>query len=276
MLKIRRLFLSVIISTVLVLTRRQVADEPVNIHFIDVGQGDAILIDRGQTEILIDGGDGTADLAGYLRLFINGPLELMIATHPDYDHIGGLVDVLNSFNVLEIWWNGETATSATFQKFDTSMKNEGAAISLVKRGFSTAIDSLNFNVLSPPELFFSEVNDNSVVLRVSYGDMTLMLMGDAGKAAEAGILDSGSDVRAKVFKVGHHGSRYSSSPAFISAVSPEVAVYMAGTGNKYGHPHEETITTLKNAGVQLFGTDKNGTIVITSDGKTYSIKSQNN
>lgn len=238
------------------------------VHFIDVGQGDSILIDLGETEILIDGGGKSPGVVAYLNNYVDGALEIMVATHPHADHIGGLIAVLDVFKVDEIWLNGDTSTSKTFKEFMNLVNSEGASVHEAERGNSIDVGVLSFLVLHPVKPLVDDTNNNSIVLRLSYGSIDFLFTGDAEKEAEASILGAGLIVQANILKVGHHGSR-SSSARLLDAVRPKVAIYMAGEDNRYGHPHEETITALTKVGAEIYGTDIHGTITITTDGKIY-------
>jgi len=241
------------------------------VHFIDVGQGDSILVDLGETEVLIDGGDKSPGIVTYLNSYVDGALEAMVATHPHADHIGGLIAVLGAFDVEQIWLNGDSSTSKTFGQFMDHVSIEGASVHEAQRGQSMQVGTLTFNVLHPVKPLFNDANNNSIVLRLSYGSIDFLFTGDAEKEAEASILGSGLTVQADILKVGHHGSRTSSSQGYLELVKPETAVYMAGEGNKYGHPHQETIAALTGIGVDIYGTDVHGTIIIATDGETYTI-----
>ncbi len=244
------------------------------VHFIDVGQGDAILLDIGETEVLIDGGGKSPGVVVYLREYVDGPLEVMVATHPHADHIGGLIAVLDAFEVEEIWLNGDTSTSKTFQQFMSRVNAEGASVHEAGRGDSIEVDVLTFLVLHPVKPLFDDINNNSVVLRLSYGNIDFLFTGDAEMEAEASILAFGPELQSEILKVGHHGSKTSSSKAFLAEVQPEMAIHMAGTGNRYGHPHAETISALEGIGAEIYGTDMNGTIVVTTDGITYEVQTE--
>lgn len=241
-------------------------------HFIDVGQGDSILIDLGPTEILIDGGEASPGVVSYLKNYVDGPLEVMVATHPHADHIGGLPAVLNSFQVQQIWYNGETSSSKTYTTFMSAVQAEDAEVHVGKRGDRITTGSLTFTLLNPATLA-GTINNNSIVLELSYGKIDFLFTGDAEKEAEAAMLLAADtpvpDV--EILKVGHHGSRTASSKDFLVATGPEVAVYMAGTGNSYGHPHQETLNALDQAGAKVYGTDVNSTVIISTDGTTYTI-----
>ncbi len=241
------------------------------VHFIDVEQGDCILLDYGDVEVLIDGGDKSPGVVNYIDDYVNGSLEVMVATHPHADHIGGLIAVLDSFEVDEIWLNGETSTSATYSQFMSAVNSEGAGIHVARRGDTIQAGNLTFNVLHPINLS-GTTNDNSIVLSLSYGQVDFLFTGDAEQRAEASMLMDGIVPDVEILKVGHHGSRTASSMQFLQAASPECAIYMAGQGNSYGHPHQETLAALTQVGGEIYGTDTCGTIVVTSDGKLFSVE----
>jgi competence protein ComEC len=247
--------------------------DELKVHFIDVGQGDSILIDLGETEILIDGGDKSPGVVTYLKQYVDEPLEVMVATHPHADHIGGLIGVLEAFEVQQIWLNGDTATSETYSQFMSAVNSEGAQVYEARRGDTIEVGALSFNVLNPASLD-DTTNNNSIVLSLSYGENDFLFMGDAEKEAEASMLAAGVVQDIEVLKVGHHGSKTASSLDFLNVAKPEIAIYMAGTGNSYGHPHQETIDALTQIGAEIYGTDTCGTIVVTSDGESLTIQSE--
>jgi len=245
------------------------------VHFIDVGQGDSILVDLKNTEILIDGGGKSPGVVAYLDNYVDGALEVVVATHPHADHIGGLIAVLSAFDVEEIWHNGDSTTSQTYSEFMSAVQAEGAVVNIGKQGDKINVEELSFTVLNPAALD-GTTNNNSIVLSLNYGTVDFLFTGDAEREAEAAMLVSGvvpvPDI--EILKVGHHGSRTASSQDFLAAASPEVAIYMVGEGNKYGHPHEETIVALTDIGAEIYGTDVHGTIVVTTDGEVYSLKTE--
>lgn len=247
--------------------------DELKVHFIDVGQGDAILIDLGETEVLIDGGDKSSGVVAYLDDFVDGALGLIVATHPHADYIGGLIGVLDAFEVDEIWLNGDTSTSETYSQFMSAVNSEGAQVYEARRGDTIEAGELIFNVLNPASLN-DTTNNNSIVLSLSYGENDFLFMGDAEKEAEASMLAAGVVQDIDVLKVGHHGSKTASSSNFLNAAKPEIAIYMAGTGNSYGHPHQETIDALTQISAEIYGTDICGTIVVTSDGESYTFQSE--
>jgi len=243
------------------------------VHFIDVGQGDSILIDLGETEVLIDGGDRSPGVTEYLNKYVDGALEVMVATHPHADHIGGLIAVLDAFTVDQIWHNGDTSDSKTYSDFMSGVSAEGAEVHTARLHDVIKAGSLELFVHHPANLEGS-TNNNSIVLHLAYGDIDFLFTGDAEQEAEGAMmmLSSVHLPEVEILKVGHHGSRTASSADFLAITSPEVAIYMAGVDNSYGHPHAEIITALNQIGAQIYGTDVNGTIIVTTDGAAYTIQ----
>ena len=249
--------------------------ELLTVHFIDVGQGDSILVDLGETEILIDGGDRSPGVVSYINDYIDGALEALVATHPHADHIGGLIAVLDTFDVEQIWYNEDISTSVTYSDFMTAVQAEGAETHGARRGDIISAGELDFTVLHPLTISGS-TNNNSIVLNLRYGDIDFLFTGDAEQEAEADMLVSSivpvPDI--EILKVGHHGSNTASSTDFLGVTSPETAIYMAAEGNNYGHPHEETILALSAIGADIYGTDVCGTIFVTTDGNTYNVQTE--
>ncbi len=246
------------------------------VYFIDVGQGDAILIDYGEIEILIDGGEKSPGVVDYIRPYIDGALDVMVATHTHADHIGGLIDVLAKYQVKDIWLNGDTATSATYSQFMNSVNAEGATIHQAQLGNTIQAGTLIFNVLNPTKPLFPDINNNSIVLSLSYGNVDFLFTGDAESEAEGKMLVQSIVplLDYEILKVGHHASRTASSTAFLNVIKPDVAIYSAGMGNTYGHPHQETLLALNTVGAGVYGTDVHGAVTVTTDGKTYDIKTE--
>lgn len=245
------------------------------VYFIDVGQGDAILVDDGSTEVLIDGGGNSTLVMPFLQKYVDGELEIMVATHAHADHIGGLTDVLNSYKVGQIWHSGDTSTSKTYAAFMNAVNSEGAAVYTGKRGDNIISGNLSFTVLNPDSPDGTS-NNNSLVLRLKFGNIYFLFEGDAEEKAEKEVLEAYSLIlgNIEVLKLGHHGSRTASSPEYLAVLHPAVAIYMAEIGNTYGHPHQETLTSLENIGARIYGTDVNGTISISTDGQTYTVQAE--
>ncbi len=244
-------------------------------HFIDVRQGDSILIDSGENEVLIDGGGKSPGVVNYIRQYVDGQLEVVVATHPHADHIGGLIEVLKDFQVEEIWLNGDTSTSKTYQEFMATVNAEkatGAKVNYAKKNDIISTGNLNLSILNPPDTLFNETNNNSIVLRLEYGKIAFLFSGDAEKEAEVNMLNTGNKFQAQILKAGHHCSRTASTKAFLAGVKPEVVICMVGEGNRYEHPHQEILTALGEIGAKIYRTDTNGTIIVSTDGEDYQVK----
>jgi competence protein ComEC len=243
-----------------------------SVHFIDVGQGDAILVEAGDADILVDGGPSGSAVLSYLAGQVVPDIDLMVATHPHTDHIGGLDDVLARYDVWEVWTNGATATTQTYKDFAAAVAAEGAVERQIRRGYSTQFGGVTLTALDPVDPLTGDANGDSIVLRLSCGSVDVLLTGDATADSEAGMLgDPAVVLDADVLKVGHHGSSTSTTNAFLDAVTPKDAVISVGAGNTYGHPAQETLNRLAAHGATIYRTDLNGTVVLTSDCNTYSI-----
>ncbi|MGB9854772.1 MAG: ComEC/Rec2 family competence protein, partial [Candidatus Bathyarchaeales archaeon] len=245
----------------------------VTVYFFDVGQGDSIFIDTNGLDVLIDGGPRSAGatLMSYLNGLHVSRIDIVVATHPHEDHIGGLITVLSSsITVNTVLYNGEVATTQVYSDFISLAQGK---IAIAERGQVYVLDSnVNFTVLSPTQpLEFSDVNSNSIVLRLQAGKVAFLFTGDATFEAENSMINAGLNLESQVLKVAHHGSRYATSNDFLNKVNPAYAVISAGIGNPYGHPHNETIQRLLNKGVTVYGTYVSGTLVMSTDGQTIQI-----
>ena len=245
------------------------------VHFIDVGQGDAILIETDNVTILIDGGVRSAGEIVVQYLVQRGirELDLVIGTHPHADHIGGLIEVLRNFKVHSVIDAGVPHTTITFDDYLTEIEKQvatGHCSYETPQGQVVTAGALTLTVLGPGRDLGS-LNDNSVVARVDFGRTSFLFTGDAERASEEHLLSLGVNLGADVLKVGHHGSRTSTTPAFLQAVSPAHAVIQVGEGNRYGHPNEEVLQRLVSAGVSIYRTDQHGTVVFASDGETLTV-----
>ena len=222
--------------------------------------------------MLVDGGGRNSGIVGALRARKVSRIDALVATNPDADHIGGLIGVLKAMPVGEVWLSGDTNTTIAFEDFLKAVEASKAPVHTARRGDNIYLGSLPVPVLNPAEPMFPDRNNNSVVLRLAIGSVSFLLTGDMEAEAEARLVQSEINLRSTVLKLGHHGSRTSTSAHFLAAVRPEVAVYQAGVNNRYGHPHPETLAGLTNARVRVYGTGKNGVIVITTDGKMYQVE----
>jgi beta-lactamase superfamily II metal-dependent hydrolase len=248
-------------------------------YFLDVGQGDSSVILFKDRVILIDAGEadkGDTVVADLKKLGVTR-IDLLVATHPHSDHIGGMQKVLDAFPVGRVLDSGIPSTSPVYEKFLTTIDRKQIPYLVAEQGQTIAVDpALRILVLSPPkERIGDDLNTNSIVLRISYGTVNLLYTGDATTPAEEALMKTGYPLDAQVLKIGHHGSSGSSSAAFLNRVHPEVAIISLGRDNDYGHPHKETLQRLKDAGPAVYRTDRNGTIAVVSNGNTFSLKTEN-
>lgn len=254
---------------------KTVSGKAMSVHFIDVGQGDSIFIQspNGKT-MLIDGGIRGAGktVVAYLQQQGVKKLDYVVATHPDADHIGGLISVLNSISIKHFIDSGKVHTSQTLEEMLTLVSEKNIPYIVPKTGDIIALDNeVKVDVLHADE-HAADNNDASIVLKVTYGDVSFLLTGDAGVNIEKQLLTS--NLQATVLKAGHHGSNTSSSLAFLEQVKPEAIVLSYGQDNKYGHPHFEVIENALAVNSKIYGTAESGTIVFTTDGASYETSAQ--
>ena len=245
------------------------------VYFLDVGQGDSELLRFGNRTILIDAGEtdqGDRVVADLRRAGVSR-IDLLVATHPHSDHIGGMQAVLDAFPVGQVLDSALPSTSPIYQQFLGTIDRKGIPYTVAEQGQVIDVDpSLRILVLSPPaKRFGDDPNLNSIVLRVSYGSVNFLFTGDMGGEAEDALLKTGYPLDAQVLKVGHHGSEYASSVPFLARVHPEAGVIEVGKDNPYGHPHQATLRNLADAGVTVYRTDLDGTVLVRSDGTSYSV-----
>jgi len=248
------------------------AGHEMQVHFIDVGQGDSILIESpsGKT-MLIDGGVKGAgqQIVSYLKELGINKLDIVVATHPDADHIGGLIPVLDNMTIEQFYDSGKVHTSQTFEEMLTRIDEKNIPYHVPKIGDDIEFDKdVNVKVLNANDQA-TDNNDASIVLKMTYGNVSFLLTGDAGVALEKDMLQY--DVKATVLKAGHHGSNTSSSEEFIQAVKPEVTILSYGEDNKYGHPHAEIVDRLQAIGSKIYATADLGTITVSTDGVNYTV-----
>jgi len=244
-------------------------------YFLDVGQGDSSVILFKDKVILIDAGEvdpGDRVVSDLRKLGVTR-IDLLVATHPHSDHIGGMQEVLANFPVGNVLDSGMASTSSLYEHFLKTVDERNIPYIAAEQGETIDLDpSLRILVLSPPKgRIGDDINTNSIVLRISYGTVNLLYTGDATTAAEDAMEKTGYPLDAQVLKVGHHGSSGSTSAAFLGRVDPEVAIISVGADNDYGHPHKETLERLKTAGPLVFRTDQDKTILVESDGAAYSV-----
>ena len=248
-------------------------NEGLTMQVLDVGQADSILIYTGDYAMLIDGGnngDGEA-IADYMQSLGIESLNWVIATHPHEDHIGGLDVVIDRLHVESIMLPLAAHTTKTYDDLLDAVERSGAKVVAPAVGDSYNLGAAVFTVLSCEAEDKENLNESSIVLKLSYGEIDFLLTGDAEVVNEENILADGYQISAEILKVGHHGSTTSTSQAFLDAVSPEVAIISLGAGNTYGHPHKETMEKLSAANIQIYRTDEDNTIIVQTDGKEYHV-----
>lgn len=244
------------------------------IHYLDVGQGDATLLRHDEVAVLVDTGRWqSSELVPMLRSRGVDALDLVVVTHPHADHIGQFEQVLDAFPVEEVWWSGSVTTSQTFERAVAALERSDAAYEEPRAGDRASLGPLDIEVVNPPAgVGPSDLHDAGVSLRVTYGDVRALFTGDNEAATESRMTSAAAaTLDADILQLGHHGSDTSTTPAFLAAVDPAVAIYSAGADNSNGHPSPEVLDRVRAAGVEVYGTDVHGGIVITTDGTSWSI-----
>lgn len=245
------------------------------VHFIDVGQGDAILVRSPGFNMLVDGGDRYTGVVGYLVGLAIDTLNLVVSTHPHADHIGGLPDVLNNFVVLEVIDPGVVHTTRLFTNYLEVIERLDIPFTIGRAGMRRELDSLSYyEILHPLEPSDRHLNDASVVMWLVFNQIRVLLTGDIERRSEAEILERSPQLSSQVLKVAHHGSRTSSTAAFLEAVAPEAAIVFVGEDNRYGFPHPETMQQLAAMNALVFRTDLSGTIIMYTDGTDYYFETE--
>ena len=247
-------------------------NETLYVNYIDVGQGDSILIKVGDCDILIDAGTANygSTVSNYLKAQEVDDIELMINTHPDADHCGGLTKVLNDFLVEEVWISKDTSKkTAAYKNFISAISTEGLSAKQPNAGTVFTYEYLTLTVIYSQK--GSDSNNSSIIVMLEYGSFKFLFTGDAGQEVESKLVNSGADISCDVLKVGHHGSKYSSTSAFLNATGADYGVICVGAGNSYGHPTNEALNRLYNAGISVYRTDTNGDVVFSTNGTTLTL-----
>lgn len=253
----------------------------IEVHYIDVGQGDCSLIICDGKTMLIDAGENGNEtkVLDYLRMHNIKKLDYIIASHQHTDHIGGLPEVIDEIGTENIIMprltEKQTPTNKTYTAFLKAIQNSDTKVISAKAGEVYSLGDAQFEILAPIMDDTDNLNNMSVVVKLKFGERTFLFTGDAEKTVEIDILASGANVDCDVLKVGHHGSGTSSCVEFLEAVTPEICVIQVGADNDYGHPHKNVIERLKNYSDKIYRNDICGDIVIESDGTALNVKYEN-
>lgn len=249
------------------------------VHYINVGQGDSELIQVNGKNMLIDAGPraNEKDIISYLDKLKIKKLDYVIATHPHEDHIGNMANIINKYEIGKFYAPKVEHTTRTFENMVKALKKNNLKINVIKEGTDTIDLGKNTKVLvySPKADGYgknTDLNDYSPIIKVEYGNNSFLFTGDAEKTEENYVLEKGYNLRADVLKLGHHGSSTSTTEKFLKAVNPSIGIISCGVDNTYGHPHKETLKKLEKYKIKIYRTDKDGNIVLQSDGKTITKK----
>lgn len=248
-------------------------NENLVVHYLDVGQGDSIFVELPNSQtMLIDAGirnegEGIKD---YIASLGYSAIDYLVATHPHADHIGSMAYVVENMDIKSIYMPKVSTTTKTYEKLLTAISDKNLKIKSAHSGMNILDeDDLNVDILGPVTIDEEELNNCSVIIKIKFKDDKFLFIGDAEKEELSSIT---SDVSADVLKVGHHGSRTSTTKDFLERVNPQIAVISVGKDNDYGHPHKNTLNLLNKFDIETYRTDKNGTITITSDGSSLNIQ----
>jgi competence protein ComEC len=258
------LFILVIILAGVIFVQKS---RELKVIFLDVGQGDAILIEQGSKQILIDGGPSGQRLLEKLGKYVpfwDREIEMIIATHPDADHITGLADVMQNYKIGLVMETGATSESQIFKKTQELIQEKNIEKIEAQRGEKINLnDEARMEIFNPgPETPISsnDTNVSSVMARLTFGDNSFLFTGDLPGEQEVALINNKIALNSRVLKVGHHGSKYSTSEEFLKAVAPEDAVISVGKNNRYGHPAQEIIERLKSKSIRILRTDEMGDV----------------
>lgn len=244
------------------------------VAFLDVGQGDSIYIEAPNgNQLLVDGGSGgqVIQALGKVMPVYDRSIDAILATHPDKDHIGGLPIVLSRFDVGKVFVSGAKSDTAVYQAFENKIEESGAEKIVARRGMRIWLSkNVYFDTLFPnvDVSKFKDTNEASVVGKLTYKNKTFLLTGDSPVKIEQHLISlGGKNLQANVLKLGHHGSRTSTSESYLGFVSPEYAIISAGCKNSYGHPHKEVLALLDKFKISKLVTCDSGTVIFTTDGE---------
>lgn len=242
------------------------------VTFLDVGQGNAVLVENEGLYMLIDGGDKDASsfVVSYLKKQGVEELAYVISSHYDADHLNGVVGALHAFSCDTVLAADYTADTKIYQSFCDVVEEKDISLVYPAMGDTYTLGEAEFTIVCPDAYDYADENDNSVGIRLVYGENSFLICGDAGFPMEQIMMQSGLELDSDVYLASHHGSERSSSLAFLQAVSPEAVVISVGADNSYGHPAQSVLEDIRAVGAEVYRTDEQGTIVVKSDGSTLS------
>lgn len=240
------------------------------VYFLDVGQADSILIKLEDEYMLIDAGNNEdgVKLVNYFNELGIKEFKYVFGTHPHEDHIGGMDDIINNFKIDNYYMPDKITTTKTFEDVLDALINNNLQYTILEKGDEFNLSSANFKVIYAGDET-NDINDSSIVLKLTYGNNSFLLTGDATSNVEKTLLND--NIKSDVLKVAHHGSNYSSTDEFLDVVSPKYAVISVGKNNSYNHPSNSTLKKLNDRNIKLYRTDLDGTIKFTSDGENITI-----
>lgn len=243
-----------------------------SIHYIDVDQADAILIISGEHSMLIDAGKNDTEdmLVEYIKEQKITKFDYVIGTHVHEDHIGGMDKIISNFEVENILFPKQTTTTKTFENFAKAVKAKNKKLYAPVSGEEFSFGDASFKVLAPNLSEYENANNYSIVVKLTYKNKSFLFMGDALKQSEEEILSKGYDLKSDVLKIGHHGSKTSTSEEFLNEVSPKAIIISCGKDNDYGHPSKSTMNLIKKMKIPVYRTDESGTIILNTDGESIS------
>lgn len=253
------------------------AEDELEVHFIDAGQGDATLLRSADATLLVDTGrHTTSDVVDYLHDVGVTTIDVVAVTHPHADHIGQFADVLGAFDVAEVWWSPTVHPTRTFERAVAALESSDAAVEEPAAGDRTELGGMVVEFANPgPESDPEELHDSGLVFRVSFGDVAFLFTGDSETHTEERVVaDTPELLDADVYQAGHHGSRTSSSVALLEAVTPSVIVWSAAQDSQFGHPHAEALERMRATGADIYGTAVHGTVVVTTDGTSLAVTAE--
>lgn len=249
------------------------ASGTLSVHYLDVGQGDSIFIELPNKKcMLIDAGENMygKSITEYITNLGYSKIDYLVATHPHADHIGSMAYVVNHNDIGEIYMPKVATTTKTYEKLLTAISDKGLKVKSAKAGMNIVDDGdFSIDILAPVTIEEDDLNNCSIILKMNYKGDSFLFLGDAEKKELETVT---ADMSAEVLKVGHHGSRTSTTKALLEEVNPKYAVISLGKGNSYGHPHKSTLELLDEFNVETYRTDQDGTIVISTEGSGVTIK----